>query len=168
MRELGPSVRKRIDQLLTRYPVRQAAMLPVLHLMQEVYGSISDEAVEQTASILQVPPAAVYGVVSFYTLFKRPWEGKHTIWICATLPCALGGAERVFDRCKKILGVEKDGTTADRLFTLKKQECLAACDKPVCVQIDDDYYFNQSPETIGPLIETLRDQVMTRSGKEGA
>lgn len=167
MRELSVDAQRRVDWLLTRYPVRQAAMLPILYLLQDVYGSVSDEAIVHAAKIIGVPPATVYGVLSFYTLFKRPWEGKHVIWVCSTLSCALGGSERLFDHCQAKLGVRKDGTTPDRLFTLKKQECLGACDKAVCVQIDDDYQFNMTPDAMDRIIDDIRDREMSRSGKEG-
>lgn len=166
MKELTAEQQKRVDWLLSRYPVRRAAMLPILYLMQDVYGSVSDDAVVHCSKIIECPPATVYGVLSFYTLFKRPWEGKHVIWVCATLSCALGGAERVFDHCRAVLGVNKDGTTSDKLFTLKKQECLGACEKAVVVQIDDDYYFNVTPDVMDKIIEDIREREMSRMGKE--
>jgi NADH-quinone oxidoreductase subunit E len=167
MKELTAEAQRRADWIVSRYPVRQAAMLPILYLLQEVYGSVSDEAITHAAKLLQVPPATVYGVLSFYTLFKRPWEGKHTIWVCSTLSCALAGSEKLFDHCRAALGVRKDQTTPDKLFTLKKQECLGACDKAVVVQIDDDYYFNVTPEVIDKIIDDLRQKALSHSGKEG-
>lgn len=156
MLQLDAELRKQIDEIIARYPVRRAAMLPILHLFQERFGSISDEVIQSVAEILEVPPAAVYGVISFYVLFKRPWEGRHVIWVCATLPCALAGAERLYDHLKEKLKVDETGTSPDRLFTLKKQECLAACDRAVCVQIDEDYYFNMDPGKIDRIVDELR------------
>lgn len=159
MLEIDEALRKQIDSILRRYPQKQAAMLPVLHLMQEEFGSISDDAIRAAAKVLEVPPAMVYGVVSFYTLFKRPWEGRHTIWVCSTLPCALKGAKRIYEHLKEKLHVdEKDPTTSDRVFTLKKQECLAACEKAVCVQIDDDYHINVTPDMLDGIVDALRAQ----------
>jgi NADH-quinone oxidoreductase subunit E len=156
MKELAEPVQKKIDWVVSRYPIRQAAMLPILYIMQEVYGSISDDAILHASKILQVPPATVYGVFSFYTMFRRPWEGKHTVWVCSTLSCALAGSEKLFDHCRAKLGCKKDGTTPDRMFTVKKQECLGACDKAVVVQIDDDYYFNQTPESLQAVLQKVR------------
>lgn len=156
MLEVDEALRKQIDEVLARYPERRAGMLPVLHLLQERFGSVSDDVIRLAARILDVPPAKVYGVVSFYTLFKRPWEGRHTVWVCSTLPCALLGAKAIHEHLRRKLRVDRDGTSPDRLFTLKKQECLGACDQAVCVQIDDDVHFRVTPEKLDALLESKR------------
>ncbi|HLG43245.1 MAG TPA: NAD(P)H-dependent oxidoreductase subunit E [Planctomycetota bacterium] len=158
MLEIDAALRKEIDQILARYPAKEAGMLPVLYAMQNRFGSISDDVIDATAKVIDVPPAKVYGVISFYTLFKRPGEGRHTIWVCSTLTCALMGAKRVHQHLCDKLRVDKSGTSPDRLFTVKKQECLAACDRAVCVQIDDDYHYNVTPAVLDGLIEAIRGQ----------
>jgi NADH-quinone oxidoreductase subunit E len=158
MVEIDESLRKEIDQILSRYPVKEAGMLPVLYALQSRFGAISDEAIEVAARTLDVPPAKVYGVLSFYTLFKRPGEGKHTVWVCSTLTCALFGAKRIHRHLCERLKVDKNGTSPDRLFTVKRQECLAACEQAPCVQIDDDYHYKVTPEMLDGLIEALRAQ----------
>jgi NADH-quinone oxidoreductase subunit E len=156
MVELDDSLRKQIEEIVSAYPQRQAGMLPVLHLMQERFGAISDDVIRTTAEVLGVSAAKVYGVITFYTLFKRPWEGKHVIWVCSTLPCALQGSEKLYDLLKDKLKVDETGTTPDGLFTLKKQECLGACEKAVCVQVDDEYHFNVTPEVIDKILDEIR------------
>lgn len=156
VKTLSEDRRKELDHLFSRYPTRQAAMLPVLYLMQEEYGSLTDDAIHHAAELLDVSPAKVRGVASFYTLFRMPWEGRHTIWVCSTLSCALRGSERVFDHLKETLGVRAGGTTKDGFCTLKKQECLGACDYAPVVQLDDEYLLNVTPESIDRAIENLR------------
>lgn len=124
--QLKPETAQRIEWTLTRYPNRRAALLPILHLLQADQGSITDECVFEAAKICEVSPAWVYGVLSFYTLFKRPWEGRTTVWVCSTIACALNGSDRLYDYLKEALRCGPDGVSADGRYTLKKQECLAA------------------------------------------
>jgi NADH-quinone oxidoreductase subunit E len=151
-----PANRAKLDELLKKYPTKQAATLPALRLAEEQAGCVDFDAMEHIAEILGQSPAKVYGVFTFYTHYRRPGTGKHLVQVCATLPCALRGAEAVFDRFSECLGVGKDETTKDGLFTLKKVECLASCGSAVCVQINDDYHENLSAEKVPALIDELR------------
>ncbi len=104
----GPVVlaetRAEFDRLLTRYPTKQAALLPVLWLAQKEWGWISREAVDLVASLLGLSSAFVWGVVTFYTMYNRAPVGKHLIQVCTSISCHLNGAEEVFAECKKRLG----------------------------------------------------------------
>src|SRR5439155_22056744 len=88
-----PETDRRIDELLTRFPMRGSALLPALYLVQEEKGHVSDESMEYVASKIGVSPAFVAGVVSFYTMFHRQPVGRRHIQVCRTLPCALSGAD---------------------------------------------------------------------------
>lgn len=148
--------RRKFDELLTRYPKKQAALLPALRLAEEQANEVSFDAMAYIAGLLDLSPAKVLGVFTFYTHYRRPGTGKHLIQVCATLPCALRGAEAVFDRFSEVLGVKKDETTKDGLFTLKKVECLASCGTAVCAQINDDYWENITPEKVPGIVDELR------------
>ncbi len=153
--QLSEKSKKHFAWLLTRYPTREAAMLPSLRLVEEEFGEISLEGMALVAELLQVPPARVYGVFTFYTHYRRAGTGRHLVQFCATLPCALRGSEALFDHASAKLGVKKDGTTADRRITLKKVECLASCGTAPCVQINDDYHENLTPEKLDAILDGL-------------
>lgn len=152
-----PERRAKLDELIKRYPKKVAAMLPALRLAEEQAGCVDFDAMEHVAGILEVSPAKVLGVFTFYTHFRRAGTGKHLVQVCATLPCALRGAEAVFDKFAEELGIGQDETTKDGLFSLKKVECLASCGTAVCVQINDDYHENLTPEKVPDLIRKLRE-----------
>lgn len=139
-----------------RFPQPDGALLTALRMAEREVGFINPHICEQVAGALGMPPSKVWGVVSFYTTFRRDTDGKHILYVCSTLPCALRGSENVFDYLSDKLGVKKDETTADKLFTLRKAECLGSCDTAPCVQVNEDYYENLTFEKIDQIIDDLK------------
>ncbi len=130
---------ERFEKLLTRYPTKQAALLPTLWIAQEEWGWISREAVDTVAARLGLTSAFVWGVVTFYTMYNRAPVGKHLIQVCTSISCHLNGAEEVFHECRKKLGGLKPGeTSADGKYTVVEVECLAQCDKAPAVMVNGD------------------------------
>ena len=155
--QFTPERRAKLDALITRYPKKKAALLPALRMAEEQAGHVDFDAMEHVAEICGVSPAHVLGVFTFYTHYRRPGTGKHLVQVCATLPCALRGAEAVFDKFAAELGIGQDETTKDGMFTLKKVECLASCGSAVCVQVNDDYHENLTAEKVPALLKQLRE-----------
>jgi NADH-quinone oxidoreductase E subunit len=153
--EFSPLVKAEADAIIARYPVKEGAMLPILHLVQREWGYIAVEAMRYVAQLLEVPPAKVMGVVSFYPMFHTEPVGRHLIYVCSTLSCALMGAERVVDYFKEKLGIGVGETTKDGRFTLLKAECLAACAAAPVMIVDDELYGNLTPERINEILENL-------------
>jgi NADH dehydrogenase (ubiquinone) flavoprotein 2 len=148
--------RRQFDWLLKRYPTRQAALLPAFRLVEEQQGCIDTAAMDYLAQQLDLPPALVYGVFTFYSHYRRPGDGKYVVMVCATLPCALRGAQMVADAFREELGIGVGETTKNGLFTLKKVECLGSCTTaPVC-QINDDYFEHLTPQKIKAIVAALR------------
>ena len=137
--EFSKAVLTELESICSRYPKREAALLPVLRLLEREFGSISDEGMKYVAKLVGVPPAKVFGVVTFYTHYKREGEGKYHLQVCGTLPCALRGGVDLYRHLAKSLGIRAGQTTPDGVFTLKKVECLANCDKSPCLQVNEDY-----------------------------
>jgi NADH-quinone oxidoreductase subunit E len=153
---LTPERDKELDEILTRYPTRMAACIPALHLCQDQAGWISEEAIVWVASRLDLPPAHVKGVVTFYTLFNQHPVGKHQLWVCRTLPCALRGAGDVLAHCEKRLGIKPGETTADGQITLRTAECLASCGTAPMVQVDKTYHENLTIASLDALLDRLQ------------
>jgi len=134
-----------------------AACIPALHLCQDQNGWISDDVIVFVANRLNLSAAHVKGVVTFYTLFNQKPVGKHQVWVCRTLPCALRGAGDVLEHCEKRLGIKAGETTADGKITLRTAECLASCGTAPMMQVDKNYYENLTLEQVDAIVDRLRN-----------
>jgi len=152
---LTPERNAKLEEILARYPNRQAALIPVLHLCQEQNGWVSEEVVRWVAERLQLSSAHVLGVVTFYHLFNQHPVGQHQVWVCRTLSCALRGADAVLAHCEKRLGVRAGETTKDGKVTLKTAECLAACGGAPMMQVDRDYHENLSIADVDRILDRV-------------
>jgi NADH-quinone oxidoreductase subunit E len=154
--EFSPETFQKFEETVSRYPKKEAAMLPVLYLAQQEFGYLGPEAIDYVAKLMGQPPARVHGVVSFYTMYNMKPIGRHHIQVCRTLSCALGGAEKITDLIKKKLTIELGQTTADGRFTLSEVECLASCGTAPMMQINDDYYENLNEEKVTEILDSLK------------
>jgi NADH-quinone oxidoreductase subunit E len=137
---LKPETLQRIDEVITHYPVKRSATLPLLHLIQEDVGFISDETIEWIAAKLELQPINVYEVVTFYPMFRRKPIGRRHIKVCRTLSCALSGGYKTCDAFKQAFGSELGETSADGEVTIDFVECLASCGTAPVVMVDDELY----------------------------
>ncbi len=154
-RELSPEAQKEFDWLVTRYPQREAAMLPTLRLIEREFGCIDPEGMKLCAQLIGCSPAKVFGVVTFYTHYKRETDGENVVYVCGTLPCALRGSDALADYLCDRVGIGLGETTEDRKITIKKVECLALCDQaPVC-QVEDVDWLRVSKEKADEMLESL-------------
>ena len=153
--ELSKEREQMLAEILTRYPTKMAACIPLLHLCQEQHGYIDEDVMTFVSHRLDVPPAHVRGVVTFYTLFNTKPVGKHQVWVCRTLPCALRGADNVVAQCEKKLGIKCGETTEDGKVTLRSAECLASCGTAPMMQVDKDYHENLTVADVDKLLERL-------------
>ena len=152
---LSPERDRELSEILTRYPNKMAACIPTLHLCQDQHGWISDDIVQFVSQRLDLPSAHVKGVVTFYTLFNQHPVGKHQVWVCRTLPCALRGAGDVLAQCEKKLGIKPGETTPDGKVTLRTAECLASCGTAPMMQVDKDYHENLSRADVDRILDAL-------------
>jgi NADH-quinone oxidoreductase subunit E len=153
--EFPPEARARIERILTRYPTKQAALLPVLWVAQETFGWISRETAEEVARILELSPAHVDGVLTFYTMYNLQPVGKNLLQFCTSISCHLAGAERLMERCAKRLGVTLEQTTSDGKFTVVEVECLAGCDRAPSMMVNDTYHEPMDEKKLDALLDEL-------------
>jgi NADH-quinone oxidoreductase subunit E len=153
---LNAEQNQKLEQILSRYPNKMAACIPVLHLCQEANASwVSDEVIEFVAARLDLPTAHVKGVVTFYTLFNQKPVGKHQLWVCRTLSCALRGSDKILEHCEKRLGCHAGETSKDGKVTLRTAECLASCGSAPMIQVDKTYYENLTIEQVDRILDSL-------------
>jgi len=143
-------------QTLGRYPTRQAALLPTLWIAQREFGWLSDAAQDYVAHLMELPPAHVRAVVSFYTMFHRKPVGRYLLDVCTNLSCRLRGAEKIVDCIRRRLKIEVGETTPDGKFTLDSVECLASCGTAPMLQLNQDAFVeNLTEESTLKLIDEL-------------
>ena len=150
--------RAQLDEIITRYPPdrRRSAVLPALYLSQYQQGYITANAIRYVAGLLEMTPADVEDVVSFYTMFYTRPVGTYVLQVCRTLSCALNGAERVTDELQARLGIRPGETDASGTFTLVEVECLGACDRALVVMVNDAWHEGLKPEDAAKLVDDLR------------
>lgn len=156
--QFSPDTYRQFEDVLTRYPTKRAAILPTLWLAQGEFGYLSSEAVEYVAGLLDLSPATVQGVVTFYTMFATKPMGRFHVQVCTNLSCTLVGARTLVGRLEDKLGVKVGGTTEDRTFSLSEVECLGSCGTAPVVQVNEDYHERQTPDSVVRLIDRLAAQ----------
>ena len=161
VREFTPSVVEELEAICSRYPEREAALLPALRLAEREFGAIDAGAMREVAKHIGVSPAKVWGVFTFYTHYRRPTDGEYVFQVCSTLPCALCGSEKIFDHLSEKLGIGLNESTPDGKFTLKKVECLANCDMAPTVQVNEHYVDKLTPGDCDRIIEQIRSGTWT-------
>jgi NADH-quinone oxidoreductase subunit E len=145
-----------IEQILSRYPVRRSALIPLLYLAQQDEGFVSETAMKEIARLLQLTPPQVYETATFYTMLNLKPVGKFHLQVCKSLMCGLAGSDTVIGWVKSKLGIRPGETTADELFTLSVVECLAACGTAPMMQINEDYYERLTEETFDRILADLK------------
>ncbi len=152
---LKPEREREMEDIFSRYPNKQAACIPLLHLCQEQNRWVDDEVIAFVADKCELSTAHVKGVVTFYSLFNQAPVGQHEIWVCRTLSCALRGADDVLHRCEKRLGIHEGETTKDGKVTLRTAECLAACGQAPMIMVDKTYHENLTLDQVDKILDEL-------------
>ena len=147
---------ERLQKVLSRYPDRQAALLPALHLAHELRGYLSAETMDEVAERLQLAPAYVRGVASFYTMYNLGPVGKYLIQVCTNISCNLCGGDAVLEAFLEHTGTEMGMVSEDGRFTVIEAECLGACGFPTVVQINERFYENIRPEEVPEVLASLQ------------
>ena len=145
-----------IDELLTRYPIKRSALLPLLNLAQKEEGYVSQAAMREIAKILGLTPPQVFETATFYTMLNLKPIGKFHIQVCRSLMCALVRADNLIEWLQQHLGIAVGQTTSDKMFTLSAVECLGSCGTGPMMQINDDYYERLTEEKVGQILEDLK------------
>jgi NADH-quinone oxidoreductase E subunit len=153
-----PENRARFDAIIARYPAdrKRSAVLPALYLVQAQLGYVTATAMRYVAGLLEITPADVEDVVSFYTMFYRKPMGTFILQVCRTLSCAVNGAGRVTEALSDALGIAPGQTDASGTFTLLEVECLGACDRAPVVMVNDAWHEGVRPGDVPALLSDLR------------
>jgi len=158
-----------VKKIIAKYPAgrQKSAVMPLLDLAQRQNNNfISQDIIEHIANLLDLPAIKVYEVASFYSMYNLKPVGKYLLQVCGTTPCMLRGAEDLIRVCKDKLGINREETSEDKLFTLKEVECLGACVNAPMIQINDDYYEDLNPEIFAQILDDLKAGKPVRIGSQ--
>lgn len=145
-----------IEPMIAQYEQKRSALIPLAHLFQEHEGYVSADALAVIAHLVGETPATVESTISFYTLlFRRP-VGKYMIQICRNLSCMLNGAEEIMAYAREQIGVQHHETTADGLMSYEEVECLAACDRAPCAQVNLEFVYDLTRESVDAMLAAIR------------
>ncbi|HVK30614.1 MAG TPA: NADH-quinone oxidoreductase subunit NuoE [Nocardioides sp.] len=150
-----------LREIAARYPEARSGLLPMLHLVQSVQGRITPEGIEACAAILDISPAEVNGVATFYTMYKKHGVGDFHVGVCTNTLCAVMGGDEIFARLKDHLEIGNDEVAVQRqgdsrTVSLEHIECNAACDYAPVVMVNWEFMDNQTPESAVQMVEALR------------
>jgi NADH-quinone oxidoreductase subunit E len=157
--EFNQENQKKVQEIIAKYPSgkQKSAVMPLLDLAQRQNNNfVSKEIIEHIATLLDIAPIQVYEVASFYSMYNLKPVGKYLLQVCGTTPCMLRGAEDLIKVCQEKLGIKREETSTDGLFTLKEVECLGACVNAPMVQINDDYFEDLNPEIFAQILDDLK------------
>ena len=146
---------KKIDELISRYPVKRSAIIPALFIAQEEHGYVTDDDVRYLAERLDLRVNEVEEIVTFYSMFSRKPVGKYKLQVCRTISCALNGASDVTDHLCSKLGVGLGETTRDGKFTVTEVECLGYCDLAPVLQVNFTYHERVTPDSLDSIVSGL-------------
>jgi len=150
-----PEAKKKFEWILTRYPTKEACLLPTLHLAQEAWGWISPETVHYVGELLGLSPATVFGVVSFYNMYNQKPVGKYHLQVCTNLSCMVRNAYDIYDHLCERLDVGPGTMTRDGKYTVTEVECLGSCGTAPVVQVNNDYHENMDVAKMDQLLKEL-------------
>jgi NADH-quinone oxidoreductase E subunit len=156
MSHLRNDLRQRAEEIVSLYPRKRSAMLPLLHLAQEQDGYLSAEGIAEVAELTGTTPADVRGTAAFYDMYHLEPVGKYVVGVCTNVACLLAGGLELLDHASETLGCAVGSTSDDGLFTLEETECLADCNIAPCVQVNHRYVRTTTPDTFDAMVDELK------------
>jgi NADH-quinone oxidoreductase subunit E len=152
----SPELAARFDKLVTIYPVKRSALVPMLLYAQDEVGYLSEAVVAEVAERIGITELDVRNVISYYSLLRTKPAGKYHVQVCTNISCMLRGGNELLEHCKKTLGVANKGVTADGVFSLEEVECIGACSWAPAAQVNYDFHENLTPEAMDKVLAEYR------------
>jgi NADH-quinone oxidoreductase subunit E len=158
----SPELAARFDKLVTIYPVKRSALIPMLLYAQDEVGYVSEAVIQEIAKRLDVFDLEVRSVLSYYSMLRTKPAGKYNIQVCTNISCMLRGGYEILDHCKSKLGIGHKQTTPDGKFSLEEVECIGACCWAPAMQVNYDFHDELTPAKVD---EILAEYAAGKDGK---
>jgi len=152
--QYSPELEQRFHKLVTQYPWKRSALIPLLLYAQDEVGYLSDEVISDIARRVDLTELEVRNVISYYSLLRTKPAGNYVVQVCTNISCMLRGAEEVFEHCKQKLGVDHKEVTRDGTFSVEEVECIGACSWAPAVQVNYDFHLEVTPEKMDRILES--------------
>ena len=152
----SPETAARFDHLVTLYPVKRSALVPMLLYAQDEIGCVSDAVVTEIAQRLDLLELDVRNVLSYYSMLRTKPAGKYNLQVCTNISCMLRGGYEILDHCKHKLGIGHKEVTPDGTFSLEEVECIGACCWAPAMQVNYDFHDNLTTAKVDEIIEIYR------------
>ncbi len=148
---------QRFAKLLTRYPLKRSALVPMLMYAQDEVGALTPEVIEEIARRLDLSNMQVEEVIGYYSMMHKKPLGRYHIQICTNISCMLCGGYKLWDHARQKLGLKHKEVSADGQFSLEEVECLGSCCWGPALQVNYDYHHQVTPESFDRLLKELRN-----------
>ena len=148
----SPELAARFDKLVTIYPVKRSALVPMLLYAQDEVGYVSEAVVAEIAQRLDLLELDVRNVLSYYSMLRTQPAGKYNVQVCTNISCMLRGGFELLDHCKHTLNIGHKGVTPDGLFSLEEVECIGACCWAPAVQVNYDFHDDLTPAKVDEIL----------------
>ena len=149
----SPELAARFDKLVTIYPLKRSALVPMLLYAQDEVGFLSDEVIAEIAARLELTVLEVHNVISYYSMLTTKPRGKYNVQVCTNISCMVRGGEEILHHCAKKLGIGHKQTTQDGLFTLEEVECIGACSWAPAAQVNYDFHENLTTAKMDRILD---------------
>jgi NADH-quinone oxidoreductase subunit E len=148
----SPELAARFDHLVTLYPIKRSALVPILLYAQDEVGYVSDAVVTEIARRLDLLELDVRNVLSYYSMLRTKPAGKYNVQVCTNISCMLRGGYEILDHCKHKLGIGHKEVTKDGMFSLEEVECIGACCWAPAIQVNYDFHENLTPAKVDVVL----------------
>jgi NADH-quinone oxidoreductase subunit E len=148
----SPALAARFDHLVTIYPVKRSALIPMLLYAQDEIGYVSEPAIQEIAQRLDLFDLEVRSVLSYYSMLRTKPAGKYNVQVCTNISCMLRGGYEILDHCKAKLGIGHKQVTPDGQFSLEEVECIGACCWAPAMQVNYDFHDDLTPTKVDEIL----------------
>jgi NADH-quinone oxidoreductase subunit E len=154
----SPALAARFDRMVTLYPLRRSALIPMLLYAQDEVGYLSQAVISEVAARIGITELDVRDVITYYSLMRTTPAGKYHVQVCTNISCMLRGGNELLAHCKQRLGIGNKETTPDKLFSLEEVECIGACSWAPAVQVNYDFHENLTADSMDKILEDYRSR----------
>ena len=152
----SPELAARFDKLVTIYPLKRSALIPMLLYAQDEIGYVSDPAIHEIAARIGIFELDVRNVLSYYSMLRTSPAGRFNVQVCTNISCMLRGGYEILDHCKARLGIGHKEVSKDGLFSLEEVECIGACCWAPAMQVNYDFHENLTPARVDTVLDEYR------------